>query len=116
MSRKNRAVAEKKSMGFPKIQSSEEFALQMGCTSMSPTILPDDYVCFDPKKQPKHDDVVALIDENNEYLIRRFKVKEGIPYLVNDKTNFSYHKPYRIIGVAVNGWRELNILGKEGKQ
>lgn len=74
--------------------------------SMSPEIKDGDYVLFVPAGigDLKNGDIVIVMNEWNELMIKRFRVKNGEIYLVSDNPEYPTFKPneaYKIVGKVI---------------
>ena len=113
------------SAGFPNIAAEEiieyisipgtpenSFALVVKGASMEPTFRDGDYVLFVENGEYKTNDVLIVLDEWGEAMIKRMKEKEGKRFLTSDNPAYPVVEPnehYRIIGKVVKVWRDIKF-------
>jgi SOS-response transcriptional repressor LexA len=88
------------------------YALVVRGESMSPTVKDGDYVLLKPREDVRSGDVVVVNDEWGETMLKRYREKDGEPWLVSDNTEFPAFRPndhYRIMGKVVGVWRRVRI-------
>ena len=71
-----------------------------------------DYVLFINDGEIKNGDVVVVNNEWGESMIKRFRLKDGEPYLVSDNPEYPGFRPneyYRIIGKVIGVWRKIKV-------
>lgn len=113
------------SAGFPNIAAEEiieyisipgtpenSFALVVKGASMEPTFREGDYVLFIENGEYAAGDVLIVLDEWGDAMVKRLKEKEGKHYLVSDNPAYPTFVPnenYRIIGRVVKVWRDIKF-------
>ena len=113
------------SAGFPSIAAEEileyisipgtpenSFALVVKGPSMEPTFRDGDYVLFIENGEYKANDVLIVLDEWGEAMVKRLKLKEGRKFLISDNAAYPVIEPnehYRIIGKVVKVWRDIRF-------
>ena len=113
------------SAGFPNIAAEEileyisipgtpenSFALVVKGASMEPTLRDGDYVLFVEDGTYKSNDVLIILDEFGDAMVKRLKVRGETKVLVSDNQAYPIVEPnehYRIIGKVVNVWRNIKI-------
>ena len=88
------------------------FALVVKGASMEPTFRDGDYVLFVENGEYKSNDVLIVLDEWGEAMVKRLKLKEGKKFLTSDNTAYPVVEPnehYRIIGKVVKVWRDIKF-------
>lgn len=106
--------------GFPEIVSEDiveyislpdipknSYAIKVKGDSMSPNIKDGDYAIFIPATEARGGDVIIACNEFNEPLIKRYRIKDGKPYLYSDNPEYSpvkINERYRLIGKVVDIW------------
>jgi transcriptional regulator with XRE-family HTH domain len=78
---------------------------------MAPIIREGDYALFLPGYAPGN--VVVVVDEWTEPILRRYREKDGEPWLTCDNPEYAAERigeGVRIIGHVIRGWRPLDIL------
>jgi repressor LexA len=113
------------SAGFPNIASQEvldyisipgapknSFALIVRGASMEPTFRDGDYVLFIENGDCGANDVLIVLDEWGEAMVKRLKEREGRRFLVSDNPAYPVIEPnehYRTIGKVVKVWRDIKF-------
>lgn len=113
------------SAGFPNIAAEEvieyisipgtpenTFALKVKGRSMWPTLYDGDYVLFVENGDYRSEDVLVVLDEWGDAMIKRLKVRDGLNFLVSDNPEYPVVEPnenYRIIGKVVKVWRDIRF-------
>jgi SOS-response transcriptional repressor LexA len=113
------------SAGFPNVATEEiieyisipgtpenSFALVVKGASMEPSFRDGDYVIFVDDGDYRINDVLIVLNEWGEAMVKRLKEKGGKRYLVSDNPAYPVVEPnehFRIIGKVVKGWRDLKF-------
>jgi len=81
--------------------------------SMSPIIKDGDYVIFIPMPVDIFPgDIVIVNNEWGETMIKRYKLKDNVPYLVSENPEYPTYQPnehYQIVGKVISVWRKIKI-------
>lgn len=113
------------SAGFPNVAEGEvieyisipgapknTFALVVKGRSMWPTLYDGDYVLFIQNGEYKSEDVLIVLDEWGDAMVKRLKIREGQHFLVSDNPEYPIVEPnenYRAIGKVVKVWRDIKF-------
>lgn len=113
------------SAGFPNLATQEVieyisipgtpengFALVVRGGSMEPSFRDGDYVIFVEDADYKSNDVLIVLDEWGEAMVKRLKEKGGKRYLVSDNPAYPVVEPnehFRVIGKVVKVWRDIKF-------
>lgn len=113
------------SAGFPNLAEQEvveyisipgapknSFALVVKGFSMEPTFRDGDYVLFINNGEYKANDVLIVLDEWGEAMLKRLKEKDGRRFLVSDNLSYPVVEPnenFRTIGKVVKAWRDIKF-------
>ncbi len=106
--------ASKEVMTYICVQGTPEgaYAIVMKGEGMSPTLREGDYVLFVHGEEAKDGDVVVVMNEWGESIVKRFRKKEEDIYMVSDNTEFPIvrlQKECRIIGKVVGVLRSIKF-------
>ncbi|MEJ5227226.1 XRE family transcriptional regulator [Thermodesulfovibrio sp.] len=88
------------------------YALIVKGDSMSPTIKDGDYILFVPITDIKNGDVVVVLNEWGETILKRFRKKDNEVFLTSDNPEYPVIKPnehYKIVGKVTKIWREIKF-------
>ncbi len=90
----------------------DSYALLVKGESMAPTIRDGDYILFIPRNDIKSGDILVVLNEWGEALLKRYRMKEGKPILISDNPDYPPVEPnkhYKIVGKVVKVWREIKL-------
>ncbi len=79
---------------------------------MSPAMRDGDYVFFIPDSDINNGDIVAVVNEWGEYVLKRYRTKDGEVYLASDNPEYPIIKldnGYKILGKVLAAWRKVKI-------
>lgn len=88
------------------------YSLIMKGESMSPTMREGDYIIFLPDEKNQDGDVVVVLNEWGESILKRYRKKEEEIYLISDNAEYpkvKLQKECRIVGKVVGVLRKISI-------
>jgi SOS-response transcriptional repressor LexA len=97
-------------ISLPKIPSGA-YALIVKGNSMGPNIIDGDYAIFVPDSNIINGDIIVVIDEWGESILKRYRTKEGKVLLVSDNPEYP-NRPaemYKIVGKVIDVWRRVKF-------
>jgi SOS-response transcriptional repressor LexA len=106
--------ASKEVMSYICVEGTPEgaYAIVMKGEGMTPTLRDGDYVIFMPGEAAEDGDVVVVMNEWGESIVKRFRMKDNEIYMVSDNTEYpmvKLQKECRIIGKVVGVLRKIKV-------
>lgn len=98
-------------ISLPKIPSGA-YALIVKGSNMGPNIKDGDYAIFLPDRDIQNGDIIVVIDEWGESMLRRYRTKNGEVLLASDHPEYPTHRlieTYKIIGKVIEIWRKVKF-------
>jgi SOS-response transcriptional repressor LexA len=98
-------------ISLPKIPSGA-YALIVKGNSMAPNIKDEDYAIFVPNSNIRNGDIIVVIDEWGESMLKRYRTKNDEVLLVSDNSEYPTHRlteMYKIIGKVIDIWRRVKF-------
>jgi SOS-response transcriptional repressor LexA len=98
-------------ISLPKIPSGA-YAFIVKGNSMGPNIKDGDYAIFSPNSNIQNGDIIVVIDEWGESMLKRYRTKDDEILLVSDNPEYPSHRltgTYKIVGKVIDIWRRIKF-------